>query len=48
MPFGTRSDNPAPRLSNQIGLANDDNHPRNRAIVGSSHANSTWDTQPGT
>ena len=45
---GTRSDSPVPRLSNRISRENVASRSKNRAIVGSSQAASTWETQPGT
>ncbi len=41
-------DSPVPRLSNRISRENVASRSKNRAIVGSSQAASTWDTQPGT
>ena len=46
--FGTRSDRPVPRLSKTIRRENEASRRRKRASVGSSQANSTCDTQPGT
>ena len=39
---------PVPRLSNTISRENDASRVRNRASRGSSHATSTWETNPGT
>jgi hypothetical protein len=46
--FDTRSERPVPRLSNRMRRENDARRPRNRAIAGSSHISSTFETHPGT
>ena len=45
---GTRSESPVPRLSNRISREKLASRSKKRAIVGSSQAASTWETQPGT
>ena len=45
---GTRSDSPVPRLSKRISLEKEARRSKKRAIVGSPHAASTLEIQPGT
>ena len=45
---GTRSERPVPRLSNRTSREKAASRSKKRAMVGSSQAVSTWDTQPGT